>query len=159
MGAAIVGDVDGENEFCAQHSATLSGSGALLLFDNGNLCNGSRKDLTRFSRAVEYQLVITDTRKEAVFRRQFRLPANHGYASTRGSAVELPNGNWLIAWGTLRAATVPYDRSRSISEVDPDSGVSVLNINMHWQSDMKLAHTYRVYRESEANVDIPLNLP
>ena len=158
----VVDDTTGENEFCGQHSAILSESGALLLFDNGELCDGPRKDRTRFSRVVEYELVITDTTKEAVFQRQYLLPSGNGFAVARGSVVELPNDNWLIAWGTLKMASLPYNRQLSISEVDPDaesSGVSVLDVNMYSPSDREHMFTYRVYREDETTVDIPLSLP
>ena len=159
---AIVDDTTGENEFCGQHSAILSESGALLLFDNGELCDGTRKDRTRFSRVVEYELVITDTTKEAVFQRQYLLPSGNGFAFARGSVVELPNDNWLIAWGTLKMASLPYNRQLSISEVDPDaesSGVSLLDVSMYSPSDRQHIYTYRVYREDETTVDIPLSLP
>ena len=159
---AVVDDTTGENEFCGQHSAILSESGTLLLFDNGNLCNGPRKRRSQFSRVVEYELVITDTQKEAVFQRQYLLPSGNGSVYTRGSVIELANGNWLIAWGQLMSASLPYNRRLSISEVDPDvepSGVSLLDISFYSRSAEKGMFTYRVYREDETTVDIPLSLP
>ena len=158
----IVDDTTGENEFCGQHSAILSESGTLLLHDNGNLCNGPRKQRAHFSRVVEYELVITDTQKEAVFQRQYLLPSGNGAAAAGGGVVELPNGNWLIAWGALKTGSIPYYRRPSISEVDPDvepSGASLLDISIYSHSAIKHINTYRVYREDETTVDIPLSLP
>ena len=153
----IVDDSEGQNEFCEQHSATLTGSGTLLLYDNGTRCKGPRKQATPFSRVVEYDLVITDTRKEAVFKRQYLMPSGHGYSLAMGSVAELPNGNWLIAWGHLVNASVAYDRLLSVSEVDPDTGTSLFDIRMHSADDTEHVYTYRAYRET--GIRIPLNLP
>ena len=160
---AIVGDTDGHNEFCAQHSAVLSASGALLLFDNGVLCKGARKGSGSFSRVVEYRLVDTETTRQAVFSRQVRLPAAYGYAATRGAVAELSNGNWLIAWGSLKESKGIALRL-TVSEVDPGpppgtNAEFLLNINMHLPSVMLPVFTYRAYREREADIRIPLNLP
>ena len=152
---SISGDTTGKNEICGQHAATITGSGSLLLFDNGNLCSGPRKLSPAFSRAVEYRL---DT-DEAVFLSQYLLPSGHGYSSTRGSVVELSNGNWLVAWGTLVGPSVSYDRRLSISEVDPDTGSSVFDLNMHSASGRRYVYTYRAYRVQESAVRIPRNLP
>ncbi len=152
---SISDDTTGQNEICGQHGATITGSGSLLVYDNGNLCPGPRKQAATFSRAVEYRL---DTDK-AVFLRQYRLPAGHGFSSTRGSVVELPNGNWLIAWGTFAGASLPYDQRLSISEVDPATGSSVFDVNMHSDSDRRYWYTYRVYRVPESAVQVPHNLP
>ena len=153
----IVDDSDGQNEFCGPHSATLTESGTLLLYDNGNFCNGPRKQASPFSRVVEYDLVITDTRKEAVFKRQYLLPSGHGYSASGGSVVELPNGNWVIGWGYLEGASAAYDRRFTMSEVDPDTGTSLLDISMYSVEDGVHGSTYRVYRET--GIRIPLNLP
>ena len=48
----IVGDTEGGNEFCKQHSAIITASGSLLLFDNGSGCRGNRKNMRPFSRVV-----------------------------------------------------------------------------------------------------------
>ena len=152
---SISDDTTGQNEICGQHGATITGSGSLLLYDNGNLCNGPRKLGAAFSRVVEYRL---DSDK-AVFRRQYLLPSGHGYSSTRGSAYELPNGNWLITWGTLDGPSISYDRRLSISEVDPDTGRSVFDVNMHSVSDRQYVYTYRAFRVPESAVQIPLNPP
>ena len=156
---AIVGDDDGKNEFCGQHSATLPEPDRLLLLDNGNYCNGVRKDRDQFSRVVEYKLVNTETTKEAVFQRQFILPSTHGYARSSGSVNELSNGNWLIAWGRLGGGTANYDERWTITEYDPANGVAVLHLNMHSIPNEHHGYSYRAYRESESNIEIPLNLP
>ena len=152
---SISDDSTGQNEICGQHDATITGSGSLLVYDNGNLCQGPRKQAATFSRVVEYRL---DADK-AVLLRQYLLPAGHGFSSTRGSVVELPNGNWLIAWGTFAGASLPYDRRLSISEVDPGTGRSVFDVNMHSVSDRRHWYTYRVYRVPESAVQVPHNLP
>ena len=152
---SISDDTTGKNEICGQHAATITRSGSLLMYDNGNLCSGPRKLSPAFSRVVEYRL---DTDK-AVFLRQYLLLSGHGYSSTRGSVVELPNGNWLIASGTLDGPSASYDRRVSISEVDPDTGTSVFDLNMHSVSDRRYVYTYRVYRVDESDVRIPHNLP
>ena len=153
----ISGDTAGHNEFCGQHSATLSDSGALLIFDNGNLCRGERNNEKAFSRVVEYQLMTSGSPPEARFRRQYLLPDGNGYASTRGSVVTLPNGHWLVAWGTLTSATHSPSDLLAISEIDPATGTPVQEIAMRSSDGRLSAYTYRAYRES--GIEIPPNLP
>lgn len=45
---------DPVGEFCGQHHATLTESDTVVLFDNGVLCGGPRKNIPRFTRVVEY---------------------------------------------------------------------------------------------------------
>ena len=154
---AITGDTDARNEFCGQHSATLTSSGSLLVFDNGHKCNGPRKDLAKFTRVVEYRLLTSGTPKEARFWRQYLLPAGNGSSNTRGGVVSLANGHWLIAWGTLVNETKPLGKLLAISEVDPNSGTPVLELASVSIPESRRAFTYRAYRVS--GIEIPLNLP
>ena len=151
----IVGDEDGHNEFCKQHSATITASGSLLLFDNGVDCRGKRKGSGRFTRVVEYDI---SSGSQAVFHRQYVLPSGHGYSRIRGSVRELRNGNWLIAWGDFSDATVPPEQRVVVSEVD-SFGTAVLELNMFHASTHTETYTYRAYREREADIDIPWDLP
>ena len=74
-----------------------------------------------------------------------------------GGVPVLDNGRWLITWGTHPVGT-PNDRIVSISEVDPATGTAHLEIRMTGPNG-KVAVTCRVYREDEAAVRIPRNLP
>ena len=163
---AISGDESGRNEFCRQHHATETASGTVVLFDNGVNClsaemgepNGrERGDLPTFSRAVEYD-IDPDT-GTAEFHREVRLDRRYGYAPFTGSVDILENGHWLINWGYLREADSSLsveEYSIAISEVDA-SGTELLQVKT-WEGTSRYS-TFRVYRESEADVEIPLNLP
>ena len=143
----IVSDPLGE--FCGQHNSTLTGSGKLLMFDNGTGCQGPRKGLKQFSRIVEYDI---SSGTQAVFSREYRHP--HGYfTGTAGGVVELDNGNWLIAWGNSPGTAL--DEAVSISEVDPDTGTA--HLEMLILVSGKPLHTYRVYRYDEDNINIPVD--
>ncbi len=165
---AISGDESGRNEFCRQHHATETAAGTVVLFDNGVNClsaemgepNGrERGDLPTFSRAVEYDIdTATGT---AEFHREVRLDRRYGYAPFTGSVDILENGHWLINWGYLRYADPSLsveEYSIAISEVDA-SGTELLQVKTwEWEGTSRYS-TFRVYRESEADVEIPLNLP
>ena len=151
----IVGDEDGHNEFCKQHSATITASGSLLLFDNGVGCKSDRKAKSPFTRVVEYHI---SSGSQAVFSRQYVLPSGHGFSFIRGSVRELRNGNWLIAWGNFKGATIGPKQRLVVSEVDP-FGTAVLELNMFTRSPATVIYTYRAYREREADIDIPWHLP
>ena len=154
---AIVGDTDGQNEICGQHQATLPDADTVVLFDNGYGCRGPRKDEAPFSRAVEYDI---SSGTQARFRRQYLLPEGQGYSHWAGGVTVLEeNGHWLITWGYLRHATVAEDRRLAVSEVDPESGTVLFEMNMDAPHSTVQVRTYRVYREPETNVPIPLNLP
>ena len=161
---AISGDESGRNEFCRQHHATETASGRVVLFDNGVNCLSAeigeppkRGDLPAFSRAVEYDIDLdTDT---AEFHREVRLDRRYGYAPFTGSVDILENGHWLINWGYLREADSSLsveEYSIAISEVDA-SGTELLQVKA-WAGNFRYS-TFRVYLESEADVEIPLNLP
>ena len=152
----IVGDERGGNEFCGQHHATQTASGTVVLFDNGILCLGPRKAKKAFTRIVEYDI---SSGTQASFRRQFELPEKYSTSATRGGATVFDhNGQdrWLIAWNNGKGS-VPFDERIVLSEVDPETGTAHLHV--HMSKDGRIADTYRVYREPEANVHIPLNLP
>ena len=163
---AISGDESGRNEFCRQHHATETAAGRVVLFDNGVNClsaeigeptDPKRGDLPAFSRAVEYDIDL-DT-GTAEFRREVRLDRRYGYAPFTGSVNILENGHWLINWGYLRYADSSLsveEYSIAISEVDA-SGTELLQVKT-WKGTSRYS-TFRVYRESEADVEIPLNLP
>ena len=152
----IVDDIDGENEFCNQHSATITTSGSLLLFDNGTGCQGTRKNRPAFTRIVEYDI---SSATQAVFMRQYLLPAEHGHSYSRGSVRELNTLNWLIAWGDVTRPTIPVTERVVVSEVDPATGSAVFELNILRLAQQKEAVTYRAYRYSEADLPLPLNLP
>ena len=165
---AISGDESGRNEFCRQHHATETASGTVVLFDNGvNCLSGEigeltdpiRGDLPTFSRAVEYAIDL-DT-GTAEFHREVRLDRRYGYAPFTGSVDILENGHWLINWGYLRDADPSLsveEYSIAISEVDA-SGTELLQVKTwEWEGTSRYS-TFRAYRESEADVEIPLNLP
>ncbi len=162
---AISGDESGRNEFCRQHHATETASGTVVLFDNGVDCLSEeigeppkRSDLLpAFSRAVEYD--IDPATGTAEFLREVRLDRRYGYAPFTGSVDILENGHWLINWGYLREADSSLsaeEYSIAISEVDA-AGTELLQVKA-WADGYRYS-TFRVYRESEADVEIPLNLP
>ena len=151
----ITGDTDGDNEFCRQHHATLTG-GALLLFDNGVGCRGPRKTSREFSRVVEYDI---SSGTQAVFQRQYHLPSGHGHVESMGAVAVLENGNWLISWGQHKGETVAQRQVVSVSEVDPTAGSVVFAMNMY-ATDLGLAaRSYRAYRERAAYLDLRPKLP
>ena len=146
---------DDEGEFCGQHQATLTAAGTIVLFDNGNNCRGPRKEKSpQLTRVVEYDI---SSGTQAVFMRDFTLGADHGYTVLIGGVTVLENGHWLITWGGVagRSPSLGSDETIEVSEVDPDPDpVSALfHVNM-WG-----AGSYRVYREPEADIKIPWNLP
>ena len=145
----IVGDTWGE--FCGQHQASMPASGRLLMFDNGNLCQGHRKDESPFARIVEWDI---SSGTQADFRREYERDGYH--TRHTGGVTELSNGHWLIAWGGT--PNVRDSDAVSISEVDPATGTAHLEILM-LKSGGGYASSYRVYHASEADVSIPPNLP
>ena len=151
---SIVGDRAGE--FCGQHHATVTSSGSLLLFDNGNLCHGPRKNRQRFSRVVEYDV---SSGTQATFVAEYRRPAGHGHTNTQGAVTLLDNGHWLISWGSTDGNTVGVDEIVAISEVKGTGSRKTSVFELHMSKSGRLATSYRVYRESQADVEIPLNLP
>ena len=148
----IVGDPD--EEFCGQHQASVTASGSLLLFDNGILCRGPRQFWPPFTRAVEYNV---SSGSRASFVRAYPRPPGHGYTHNAGGVTFLADNNhWLISWAGSTGSTAPLAELIAVSEVDA-GGTSVFE--MHLSKSNRLASTYRVYREPEADVEIPLNLP
>ena len=145
---------DPAGEFCGQHAASLSADGALVLFDNGTLCLGDRKNDSPFTRVVEYDV---SSATQAVYRREYRQPAGQGYSDIRGGVTVLENGRWLIAWGSTSDRTVPLNEAISVSEVDPATGTA--HLHLHLSRNGKMIDAYRVYRERVADVPIPPNLP
>ena len=155
----ISGDPSGE--FCGQHAVTLSAAGSLVLFDNGILCLGSRRGFPPFTRVVEYDI---SSGTQAVYQREYRQPAGQGSSPVRGGVAvleqddwQIDHDRWLIAWGATQDRSVSPDQAIAVSEVDPSTGTA--HLHMHMSKSDRLAHSYRVYREREAEVPIPLNLP
>ena len=142
---------DAAGEICGQHDATITSRGTLLMFDNGNNCQGPRRAESRFSRVVEYDI---SSGTEARMVREYRGPDNY-YTGSAGGVVELDTGNWLIAWGS-RPNRGPED-AVSISEVDPDTGA--VHLELLILDSGKYVNTYRIYRYPEDEVDINLVLP
>ncbi len=161
---SIEGNDEGMGEFCSQHQPTLTDAGTLVLFDNGSDClsarigeSSNRSDLQPFSRVVEY--AIDPVSGRASFIRQFRLDPKYGYTPWWGGVTVLDNGNWLIAWRNDRGYDESLgieERAIAISEVDA-TGTEVFRLNAY--SGNTFCTTYRAYREPEAEIDIPLNLP
>ena len=145
---------DSAGEFCAQHQATLTEAETVVLFDNGVDCKGPRKIDDPFSRVVEYDI---SSATQAVFRREYRLPGPHGYSRSQGGVTVLHNGHWLITWGSKTGRTVSLDQTVAVTEYDPES--STVLFEMHMSQFDGEAVTYRAYRVSEADLDIPLRLP
>jgi hypothetical protein len=151
----IVGDDGGDNEFCGQHQATLMPDGKLILFDNGIYCSGPRKADRTFSRVVEYDI---SSGTHAQFVRQYRRASKYGYTDTQGGVTVLDdNTRWLIAWGSIFGSSVPPAETVAVSEVDPATNTALFEL--HMSKGNATARTYRAYREREADVSIPLNLP
>ena len=164
----IVGDTKG-GEICGQHSARITRSGNLVLFDNGVNCLGPRKDKDPFSRVVEYEIDVAGG--AARFQRQFKLPARYGYTAGRGSVTVLENGHWLIAWNNnddVDPSLEIDEASVTLSEVDTSGNTvrEVFRMNMY-SPDARagdppndwavwVGHSFRV---PEDDVHIPLNLP
>ena len=137
---------DPEGEFCGQHHVTATPAGSLLMFDNGNHCLGPRKDTTPVTRIVEYDI---SSGTEARFVREYRLPEADGFAASGGGVTALENGNWLITWGNNGPKI-------AVSEVDT-AGNEIFRVSM--TKDGEQYGTGRVYREAEADLAVPLNLP
>ena len=142
----VVGDAAARNEFCGQHHVTATPAGSVLMFDNGNHCLGPRKNDPQFTRIVEYDI---SSGTEARFVREYRLPEADGFAASGGGVTALDNGNWLITWGN-NGPTI------AVSEVDT-AGSEIFRVRM--SKDGEHYGTGRVYREPEADLAIPLNLP
>ena len=152
-------DPDVVEEFCGQHHVTLTSSDTLVMYDNGVQCNGPRKVMAEFSRAVEYDL---SSGTQAEYLREYRLPAAHGHFPFRGGVHVLEefggSVHWLINWGgKATGRTVDLDQTIAVSEVDPATGTAHLELTMYEGS--RDAWSYRVYRIPESAVDIPLTLP
>ena len=146
---------DPAGEFCGQHHVTLTDSDTVVLFDNGNHCLGARKEQSVFSRVVEYDI---SSGTQAVFRREYRRPQGQGYSSAEGGVSVLnADDRWVITWGATRGNTAGLQKMIAISEVDPATGTA--HFHLHMSKSGRSVHTYRVYREREADVPIPLNLP
>lgn len=115
---------DGVTGFSHQHSAVVTKSGTILLFDNGNLKSNQR------SRVVEYAI---DTVAMTATRVWSYTPEPPLYSPSQGSVEELPNGNILIGYSAT-------DDQRIAEEVDRNGSIIV---QIRRTSDIPL-QTYRV---------------
>lgn len=97
-------DHDGVQGFSHQHTARLTKTGTLLLFDNGNL-----KPIQR-SRVVEYRL---DTVAMTATRIWSYTPEPPIYCASQGSVQELPNGNLLIGYSATDDTRIAEEVSRN----------------------------------------------
>ena len=149
----IVNDPSGE--FCGQHHATLTESNTVVLFDNGVHCLGPRKNEYAFTRVVEYDI---SSGTAAVFRRHYVRPRKQGYSNAGGGVDVLDSGHWLISWTSPYLQGVRREEAVVVSEVDPATGRVHLSLNLMNLPD-GLAESYRAYRESEADLMLPRNLP
>ena len=149
---------DAEGEFCGQHHATLrrdsSNKEKVVLFDNGEFCLGPRKADAQSTRVVEYDI---SSGTHAVWVREYDQPAGQGFADAAGAVTVLSDDRWLIAWGRPGGVTTSPELVSAVSEIDPSNGTSLLE--MHMSKGNTLVWTYRVYREPESDIAIPLNLP
>ena len=145
---------DPAGEFCGQHTPTITGTGSLLMFDNGSRCRGLRKNEEPFSRVVEYDL---STAGEARLEREYRIPGDdlddplgRGHVEAAGAVVALASGNWLISGGLVPGFAA--------LEVDAAGNV-VFRMRIAADDAGRPFFSYRVYRERETDIDLPLNLP
>lgn len=145
---------DPAGEFCGQHTATLTDRDTVLLFDNGLPCIGRRKEETRFTRAVEYDIA---SGTQAVFLHEYRPPAEQGYSNAMGSVFELDNGHWLISWGTRKDVAVELAKRVAISVVNPADGRVLLELDMSKHGEV--LQSYRASGASAPSTAIPLKLP
>lgn len=87
--------------FCGQHTARLTPTGTILLFDNGSPCTPGHDARGGLTRVVEYRLdlgAMTATRV-------WSYDLADGYSVSQGSAQRLRNGNTLIGWGNGPSVT------------------------------------------------------
>ena len=145
---------DPAGEFCGQHTATLTGRGTVLLFDNGSPCIGPRKDEAKFTRAVEYDI---SSGTQAVFVQEYRPPADQGHSNSMGSVYELDNGHWLISWGVRKDVEAELAKRVAVSVVDPGAGRVLLELHISKRGNV--LHSYRANWAPESNTAIPLRLP
>ena len=145
----VIGDPAGE-EFCGQHTATATGAGSVLMFDNGYKCRGPRKEDPPFTRVVEYDI---SSGTEARFVREYRLPDEYGYVTLAGGVMALANGHWLVGWGLGRDGGT---EEIAVSEVDT-AGNEIFRMAMSRGGEEFFS--YRVYRERESDVNTPVHLP
>ena len=149
---------DAAGEFCWQHHVTLTDRRTVVLFDNGTSCVGARKDVEPFTRVVEYDI---SSGSQAVFLRDFRRPEGHGHTRYQGGVAVFKDAadsdRWMIAWGPSEDRSVSVDQLAAVSEVDPATGTAHFHMNL-WRGGAAV-EAHRVYREPEADVTIPLNLP
>ena len=101
----------------AQHAATVTQNGDILLYDNRNESNGASEN----SRAVTY--AIDEQSGQATQTWEFIAPK---YTQSLGDADELPNGNILVTAGGPGSSSHAY-----ISEVDAQTGDTLWEISVN----------------------------
>ena len=120
--------------FGGQHNPVETGSGTIVLFDNGLRFEDERPRHLHPSRVVEYRLGGA----EASFRRHYQSLWGSRYA---GSVQILDNGHWFISWGFGPAR----GRDAAITEVDPATGRVVFSLKFFREESP--VRIYRAYRE------------
>jgi len=81
-------------KFYWQHDAAFQPGGTISLFDNGS-------DPPKEKQSRGLLLAVDYTRHEVGLLKQFVNPARTLLASSQGSALSLPDGNWLLGYGGL----------------------------------------------------------
>lgn len=132
-------DHDGVQGFSHQHSAFITRTGTILLFDNGNL-----KPIKR-SRVVEY---VLDTVLMTATRMWSYTPDPPINSSSQGSVQELPNGNILVGYSST-------DDTRIAEEVDRDGNV-ITQIRRTGSAPLQ---PYRVHHTTFGCTSVEKSLP
>ena len=163
----IVGDPYGE--FCGQHGARMISPTNLLLFDNGGHClvdpdtGLSERTGAVFSRAVEYALDLDAG--TATFQRHHSLHNTFShYARSQGHVQLMPNGNWLISWGTPLVDDDPETGAPpdvSVTEVDPSTNEELWTLTIKLTSDAQHVTGVWAYplREDQLKVSYGISGP
>ena len=115
------------------HHSTITPSGTMLIFDNGNT-----KSLQE-TRVIEFQL--DEVNKTATTVWEYRGPGR--YTSFMGSAQRLSNGHTLIGWGGNRTSQINANKS-DFTEVDQNGNI-VLDVSFTNQPNRNF-FTYRAIR-------------
>lgn len=97
-------DENGFVGFSHQHTATITNTGTLLLYDNGVL------KPQQYSRAVEYQVDFINKVATKIW--EYRYQPDK-FSLSMGSTYRLPNGNTLINWSVGTVTEVKPDGTKA----------------------------------------------
>ena len=126
------GDLFGPG-FAHQHCVSVTATGTILLFDNGNLYASQAGPWKGYSRAVEYRLDTENMTATRVW--SYDIGAKSYFC---GSVQRLENGNTVVGWGGQTAYGAPG--TAAYTEVTPN-GVKWLEFAMY-----PVELSYRVFR-------------